>query len=159
MPRSPKKHPTGDYEVGYGRPPRSGQFKPGQSGNPKGRKKREETISGALRAELAATQKVRENGKEKTLSKAEILAKQWVRQGMEGKQRAVPEIAKLESRFLSQAVAAVAASAEPRETSGGELTQTDVAMLKWFVQGLESENAEGAVTEDNVDPAAESASD
>ena len=26
-----------DYEVGYGRPPKSGQFKKGQSGNPKGR--------------------------------------------------------------------------------------------------------------------------
>ena len=28
-----------DYEVGYGRPPKSTQFKPGQSGNPRGRKK------------------------------------------------------------------------------------------------------------------------
>lgn len=28
---------SGDDEVGYGRPPRSGQFKPGQSGNPLGR--------------------------------------------------------------------------------------------------------------------------
>lgn len=65
------------YEVGYGKPPRWGQFKPGHSGNPKGRKKREDTIAGALRAELAATQKVRENGKEKTLTKGEILVKQW----------------------------------------------------------------------------------
>lgn len=29
----------GDYRVGYGRPPRQHQFKPGQSGNPKGRPK------------------------------------------------------------------------------------------------------------------------
>jgi hypothetical protein len=28
-----------DYEIGYGRPPRHSQFKPGQSGNPKGRPK------------------------------------------------------------------------------------------------------------------------
>ncbi|MBM0203748.1 hypothetical protein JNW90_11975 [Micromonospora sp. STR1s_5] len=27
----------GDYEVGYGRPPKGGQFKPGRSGNPQGR--------------------------------------------------------------------------------------------------------------------------
>lgn len=26
-----------DYDVGYGKPPKSGQFKPGKSGNPKGR--------------------------------------------------------------------------------------------------------------------------
>ena len=30
---------TEEYEVGYGRPPKSGQFKNGQSGNPKGRPK------------------------------------------------------------------------------------------------------------------------
>lgn len=28
---------SGAYEVGYGRPPKKTQFKPGQSGNPKGR--------------------------------------------------------------------------------------------------------------------------
>ena len=28
-----------DYEVGYGKPPKSRQWKPGQSGNPKGRPK------------------------------------------------------------------------------------------------------------------------
>src|SRR5262245_37056540 len=28
-----------DYEVGYGKPPKHGQFKPGQSGNPGGRRK------------------------------------------------------------------------------------------------------------------------
>ena len=31
-----------DYEVGYGKPPRSGQFKPGQSGNISGRKRKRE---------------------------------------------------------------------------------------------------------------------
>jgi hypothetical protein len=32
------KGKQGDYEVGYGKPPRSGQFQPGQSGYPRGRK-------------------------------------------------------------------------------------------------------------------------
>lgn len=35
----PKKQPTGDYEVGYAKPPKSGQWKPGQSGYPNGRRK------------------------------------------------------------------------------------------------------------------------
>lgn len=38
MARAPKK-PGGAYEVGYGRPPRAHRFKPGQSGNPRGRPK------------------------------------------------------------------------------------------------------------------------
>ncbi|GFM28596.1 DUF5681 domain-containing protein [Novosphingobium sp. PY1] len=36
----PKK---GDYEVGYGKPPRSGQFKPGRSGNISGRKRKRDS--------------------------------------------------------------------------------------------------------------------
>jgi len=36
-----KKQPTGNYEVGYCRPPKSGQWQKDQSGNPKGRRKHE----------------------------------------------------------------------------------------------------------------------
>ena len=38
------KKTTGDYEVGYGKPPRNRQFKPGQSGNPRGRPRRQVAI-------------------------------------------------------------------------------------------------------------------
>jgi hypothetical protein len=38
------KKTTGDYEVGYGKPPRNRQFKPGQSGNPRGRPRRQVEI-------------------------------------------------------------------------------------------------------------------
>ena len=31
---------SNQYEVGYGKPPKSGQFKKGVSGNPRGRKKK-----------------------------------------------------------------------------------------------------------------------
>jgi len=36
-PKKPKKAPTGDYAVGYGRPPQHSQVKPGQVLNPHGR--------------------------------------------------------------------------------------------------------------------------
>jgi len=142
---------NGVYEVGYRRPPKSGQFKPGQSGNPKGRRKREDTIAGALRAELAATQKVRENGKEKTLTKAEILVKQWVRQAIEGKPTAIIQIAKLEPKLFAQAVAAATG---PDPAVSGEITETDVEMMRWLLKGLDSED--NAPAED-FDPDAEGA--
>ncbi|MGE0409480.1 MAG: DUF5681 domain-containing protein [Amphiplicatus sp.] len=47
-----KKQPTGDYAVGYAKPPRHGQFRKGQSGNPngsKGRKKRKAPTKDELR--------------------------------------------------------------------------------------------------------------
>ena len=41
-----------DYQVGYRKPPRHSQFKPGQSGNPRGRKKGSRGLKTDLHAEL-----------------------------------------------------------------------------------------------------------
>ena len=38
--KQPKKQPTGDYEVGYGKPPKSAKWQPGKSANPSGRPKK-----------------------------------------------------------------------------------------------------------------------
>ena len=35
----PKRVPTGDYPIGFARPPKAGQFQPGASGNASGKKK------------------------------------------------------------------------------------------------------------------------
>ncbi|MGA2795658.1 MAG: DUF5681 domain-containing protein [Roseiarcus sp.] len=37
----PKIEPSKSYDVGYCKPPKSGQFKPGQSGNPHGKPKKQ----------------------------------------------------------------------------------------------------------------------
>ncbi len=63
-----KKKPAGDNEVGYGKPPKGHQFKPGQSGNLKGRPKSRNSgltdISGLLNepVQVKAGGKVREMG-------------------------------------------------------------------------------------------------
>ncbi|MBN9437466.1 DUF5681 domain-containing protein [Bosea sp. (in: a-proteobacteria)] len=60
------------YEVGHGRPPVATRFKPGQSGNPKGRPKASKNLSTLAREKLQAKVSVRENGRERRMSKAEI---------------------------------------------------------------------------------------
>ena len=63
-----KTKPSGDNEVGYGKPPKEHQFKPGQSGNIKGRPKSRKSgltdISGLLNepVKVKAGGKVREMG-------------------------------------------------------------------------------------------------
>jgi hypothetical protein len=55
----------GDYEVGYGRPPKHTQFRRGQSGNPKGRKKGSRSLKTDLDEALKATLTITVGGKKR----------------------------------------------------------------------------------------------
>lgn len=64
-----------DEKVGYRKPPKKSRFKPGQSGNPRGRRKRIENIGLAVLTELSQPITVRENGQEHVLTKRDAIAK------------------------------------------------------------------------------------
>ncbi len=51
-----------DYQIGYGKPPRGTQFKPGQSGNPRGRPKGTRGLKTDLERELGAPHTIQVNG-------------------------------------------------------------------------------------------------
>lgn len=51
-PEGPRGADERSYQVGYGKPPKDSQFKPGQSGNPAGRPKRKPSIKEELEAVL-----------------------------------------------------------------------------------------------------------
>lgn len=57
-----------DYEVGYGKPPKSTRFRKGQSGNPKGRPKGSRNFANDLDDVLNAKMMVNENGRTRKVS-------------------------------------------------------------------------------------------
>ena len=76
--------PEGNYEVGYGRPPKHTQFKPGQSGNAKGRPRKSKDLARLIDAELDAVIPTMESGRRKHISKREALVKQLVNLAIKG---------------------------------------------------------------------------
>lgn len=101
MPRKTK--PTGDYEVGYGRPPAHTRFKPGQSGNPRGRTKGardlKTVMEDALTKEFSQTVIVVEGGKSRTLTKLELIVTSNVNKAAKGDARSLRELLALAHRL------------------------------------------------------------
>jgi len=87
----------GDYEVGYGKPPVATRFKPGQSGNPKGarRKVRPSNLGEAVDAALMRRQTVMIDGKRKRMSRLEIVAEQITLDAAKGDLEAQRELIKI----------------------------------------------------------------
>lgn len=75
----------GTYEVGYGKPPKHSQFKPGQSGNPKGRPKGAKSPFTVLRDELQNKVVIKERGKLKKVSNLHAIMKRMVADTLSGK--------------------------------------------------------------------------
>lgn len=77
-----------EARVGYKRPPRHTQFKPGQSGNPKGRPKGTRNLDTDLEEELSEKIIVNEGGRRLEISKQRSILKSLVAKALKGDTRA-----------------------------------------------------------------------
>ena len=75
---------SSEDDVGYGRPPQATRFKPGQSGNPRGRPKGSVNLGTALNRTMRERIVIVEQGRRKTISKAEAIAKQAANRAVSG---------------------------------------------------------------------------
>lgn len=73
-----------DYPVGYGRPPKKNQFRPGHSGNPRGRPRGSKNAATVLNQVLAEKVTVNENGRRRRVTKLEAAFKQVVNRAAAG---------------------------------------------------------------------------
>jgi hypothetical protein len=89
--------------VGYGRPPKATEFKPGKSGNPKGRPKGSLNLASELKRELARPVTVRENGQAKKVSKRVALIKSLIAKGLGGDVKAIGAALQLHAQMETEA--------------------------------------------------------
>lgn len=86
----PDNHARSDsaYHVGYGRPPMHTRFKPGQSGNPRGRKRKKTTIVEEINKGLQSRVSVNTVDGTKRMTKMEVIVNQMLSKAMGGDLRA-----------------------------------------------------------------------
>lgn len=117
----PKPKTPAPYEVGYGKPPKTTQFKPGVSGNPKGRPKKAPNLEELLEAEVAKVVTLTLDGAPTKLSQGQVVIKSLMRKAMGGDLQA--------ARIVLMGWQALPKVAETATT----VTQDELALLKELV--------------------------
>jgi Family of unknown function (DUF5681) len=77
-----------NYSIGYKKPPSHTQFRPGQSGNPKGRPKHAATLPDVFSKELRTRVPIVTNGKRRKVSMLEAIVKQHLNKAANGDSKA-----------------------------------------------------------------------
>lgn len=112
--------------VGYGRPPRASQFKPGQSGNPKGRPKGSKNESTILKQMLNEKLSMRQpNGRVKKIPALEGIHRNQLEQALKGEVKS--------AAFVLNRYAALVSG----ELQIEELGEDDRAVLDAFARRLQ----------------------
>ncbi len=91
---------TGEYDVGYKRPPKHTRFAKGRSGNPKGRPKGTKNLKTDLSEELHEQVLVREGSTEKQISKQRAMIKRLIAKAIKGEMRATTILFTMMLRLL-----------------------------------------------------------
>src|SRR6516225_10428557 len=117
--------------VGYRKPPRRSRFKPGRSGNPAGRPKRQVSFSDALLTELATSLPGKDP--EQARSKLQALVKTLVDAAIGGN-----------ARSQSLVVGALARLGDAENSEAPPLTADDKEILEAYVGGELKRRAQDA---------------
>lgn len=87
--------------AGYRRPPEATKFKPGKSGNPKGRPKGSLNLGTVLADELGQRITIRENGTPQRVSKQGALVKALLAKALQGDIKAIATVLNLSAQIFA----------------------------------------------------------
>ena len=90
-----RKEKRPDYDVGYGKPPKHTRFKPGKSGNPKGRPKVRKNFRALLAEALFKKVTVSDGGQIREISRVEALLTALVAKAIKGDARSLETLLRL----------------------------------------------------------------
>jgi len=94
---------SADYDIGYGKPPEATRFKKGQSGNPRGRPKKQPKDVAAHMADLLdEKQTVRMNGKAVTMTGNELIARRLMEKALKGDPKAFDKVQQLAAQHAEE---------------------------------------------------------
>lgn len=115
-----------DYETGYMKPPKSGQFQPGQSGNPRGRPSGSKNTHKLLDEIVNEKIQMTKNGKPVKISKKQAMLLQATNKAVQGDLKALqtllPVMAEADNKNEELAKAATA------------IRQDDIEILKQYLK-------------------------
>ena len=121
-----------DYEVGYGKPPKSGQFRKGRSGNPKGRPKGGKNRAARISELLDEPVVVNEGGRRRRISKRDAMLMALVAKALKGDVRAFSKVEEIAERYLDS----LESGAGTMPVSAG-----DRAIIEAYLERLKSHEA------------------
>ncbi|MDB5448028.1 MAG: hypothetical protein JWQ97_3345 [Phenylobacterium sp.] len=99
--KKPKRTPTGDYEVGYGKTPLHSRFKPGQGGWPKGKKRRRSAPLSELEAVFGRKSTITVDGKKISVTAGQAMLFLLQQKAMGGDLKSIEAYLKYEDRYLA----------------------------------------------------------
>jgi Family of unknown function (DUF5681) len=92
MRKAPARRTRGEYEVGWGKPPKSKRWKPGQSGNPRGRPRPRKNHMTILTEALGQKIQIQERGSARLITFLEAIIKRLLKRAVDGDMKAIDRI-------------------------------------------------------------------
>jgi hypothetical protein len=123
-PKAVRTDAADGYVVGYRRPPAATRFKPGKSGNPKGRRKGSKNFKTLIKEALHAKITIQEGSTSRRVSKFEGVILRQLQNALKGSDRSAMALFKMaaELDFLEDA--------QNNTVEGESLTPADEAILE-----------------------------